>query len=239
MSFEFRLLTEKAKKVAAPPMRPRTKVFKRDPTSKKLRLLCNAVLRFCFKNPGFSVMFGGPGERTVRTDAPKHFDEIGGPVFMRSLDGKCMTAALTNAVDVVKGRQAAEKAKEYLTASNTHYLILASRRDEFHKAFASLDLRKISKSDLVTFLADKFAWLANLDRGVWLVRLVLPGCVGHCVVIDVERKIIIDSEEPFPMRLIVEGLKISGEDEVDKVYVAEVRSILPAVRINKKIFLHE
>lgn len=57
---------------------------------------------------------GGPGPRSVRSNAVQFLDLLYRLVFAQQQDGNCLVAALVNGVDCLLGREAAEHAKEYV-----------------------------------------------------------------------------------------------------------------------------
>ena len=87
------------------------------------------------------------------------------------------------------------------------------------------DLLRVPKDALTSFKQNRFAWLGNLRSGVWLVRLVEPKVVDHCVVVDGARKLIFDSPQAYPLCLSAEVLRLCGGMEVNNLSVAEAREI--------------
>lgn len=223
-------VTTTSKVKPMPIEKPRTRICKSYRPPKKQRLVRDAVRRFCLANPGFAVVIGGPG---LRSSSPfTHCTRVvqkAGPIFMRAHEGQCLIAAIVNAVDVLIGRSAAERAKHYLLSKNQHYRSVASCAQDIHVVCPRHDLRKVRKSEAHDFKVDKFDWLGSLTRGVWIVRLVEPKVVDHCIVIDGKRKLIIDSAESFPLHLGADVLRQCGGDEAQSLVVAEVRQITPVV----------
>ena len=193
--------------------------------SKRQKVLRNAVQAFCKRHPGFAVILGGPGESTVSIDKSSRFQVSAGAVFMQASDGECLAAALVNAVDIVKGRAAAEKARLAVTERSSQYLSIASCARDMHQFCRGFDLRKLQKADFEGFRSDPFGWLGSLHRGVWLVRLVKPRFLDHCVVIDGVRKLIFDSADQYPLGLSADALRMCGGGETEGLLVAEVREV--------------
>ena len=66
-SFSVAHGTEDSKKKPLPKLLPKVRIFKRDGWARRERLIRRAISRYCLQNPGFAVLFGSPGRRTVRS----------------------------------------------------------------------------------------------------------------------------------------------------------------------------
>ena len=65
-------------------------------------------------------MFGGPGRSTVNLGDATRVTLEAAQIFMRAEEGKCVAAAIVNAVDILQARASAELAKQYLLEMGRH-----------------------------------------------------------------------------------------------------------------------
>ena len=227
--YHVKAVMHMARVKARPKEGPTVHISKEASSQQKRRQLQKVVKRFMDAHPGFAVVVGGPGARAVSTRLTKYYSKESGPIFMRASEGECAVAAVVNAVDILMGRDVEIEAKKYLMEKCPHYLRVASCAEDIHKVCKNHDLRKVPKTERKEYDEDRFAWIGKLNRGIWLVRLVQPHVVDHCVVVGGPRKLTIDSEEEYPVRLSVETLRLCGGDEADKLVVAEAREVRGAV----------
>ena len=70
-------------------------------------------------------------------------------------------------------------------------------------------------------------WLVDHSRAVCIVRMVGKNGLHHIICVDSRdgRKIIIDSEEVFPIRLSYDALRLCGHPEEDPKIV-EIRQLV-------------
>ena len=183
-------------------------------------------LRWLYQNRGCALSIGGPGERSSIEDVEKHLVRGLGTVLEKQNDGNCMTAAITNAVDIVSGREAAESLREYFYEYNPHYLKIREATLLLRNLGAGAEMRKLPKEDLGIFNANRFAYLASRESFVYIVHVFEPKVCSHTVVIDANRRIIVDSAEDYPMRLSEELLRKCGGDQSKSLRVGEVRMIV-------------
>lgn len=102
-----------------------------------------------------------------------------------------------------------------------------------HKVPAHLKVRRVPKGEKEAFDADSFKWLAHKKDGVWRVRVIEHGIVGHFVPLDGNRGIISDSASRYPFVLTEDLLHLLGGDEAQHLRVAEVRELVK-VPVNPK-----
>ena len=223
--YKIKAATAMARLKGAPTKELEIPIRKSASRQRRQRALLKSVKDFCSKNPGFAVLLGGPGDRQARKDTSGFSDASAGEVFMRAKDGECLAAAITNAVFTLEGRALAEEAQRLLTGRSSHYRSVASCGRAMHKLSRKFDLRKVPKSHMEGFKKNKFEWLGNLDWGVWIVRLVKPRILDHCVVVDGIRKLVIDSAEKHPLVLSSEVLRLCGGGEGENLHVAEAREV--------------
>ena len=92
-----------------------------------------------------------------------------------------------------------------------------------------LTIQKPDKETVKELREDKydlaFDWLENLRCGKWIVRLCQIGLVDHCIAIDADRKLILDSAEEYPMELCDDAIRCCGGAEAEELHVAEVLQI--------------
>ena len=149
-----------------------------------------------------------------------------GEVFVKHNDGNCMTAAITNAVDIVAGREVANAVNEYCFEESPHFLKIREATLLLHELATGVEMRKIPKCDAKVFKENPFAYLARRDSGVYLVHVFRPNLVSHILVVDASRKLIIDSAEDFPMRLSESLLRKCGGQAATALRIGEVRKIV-------------
>ena len=141
-------------------------------------------------------------------------------------------AAIVNAVGIIKVCSAAEDAEHHLRAANRHYRSVASFSPDIHRFCSRYDLRRVSRASLAGFKKDKLDWVAKLDHGVWIIRLLRTDKVDHCVVVDGARKLIYDGAEEYAIDLSLDALIHCGGGAADKLVIAEARQVHPVVGRN-------
>ena len=229
VNFNVQPGTSQSRKQKQPPTKPTATVIRKGAWSRRERLLRDVVRRFCSAHPGWSVVIGGPGARTVSHETGKFTEKSAGRIFMSASEGECVVAAIVNAIDVVRGRAAATEAKEYLAEQNPHYLRVATCAAHLQKMRMRCDVRKVPRASKEMFKKDPFGWLGGAAHGVWIVRLKQRNVVDHCVVVDGVRGLILDSAEEYPLRLSAEALRLCGGSAATNLEVAEAREIREVV----------
>ena len=89
-----------------------------------------------------------------------------------------------------------------------------------HEISKTFNFRKIKNED---FKKGKFEWLGNVTHGVWLVCLRAGSLVDRCVVIEGVCMLILDGDGKKPMHFSAKSLRSCGDDNAQRLYVAEVR----------------
>ena len=107
------------------------------------------------QNPGFAVVFGGPGRRSVSSGDSTRVTPEAASIFMRAEEGECVAAAILNAVDILQGRASAERAKQYLLETGSHARSIASCARDIEKLCPGYDLWKIPQASVDEFRRDK------------------------------------------------------------------------------------
>lgn len=177
---------------------------------------------------GFSLRVAGPGARDAMPDEQKHHVREYGPTFLTDKSGRCVLASIVNGADCLKGRNAAIQAADIVMGESVPGRLfpnLDASGNVVRRLGPGLSYRKVKASQMPS---DRLRWLANLENSVWIVRLVGNNEVDHSVVIDGNRKLVIDSSEQFPMRLSVEALKLCGGEGVGQLRVAQVKQLVHA-----------
>lgn len=123
---------------------------------KRLR---ETVIAWCSENPGFVISIAGPGARSQHERSKRHH-EYEFAVLAREEDGNCMAVAVANAIDCVKGREAANEVLGYFEAGNPHCISVKGVSQELHATGVGCELRKLSILELRAFETDAFKWLA-------------------------------------------------------------------------------
>ena len=95
-----------------------------------------------------------------------------------------------------------------------------------HDLGTGAEMRKLPKTDRSTYNENPFRYLATRETDFYLVHLVQHGVVNHAVVVDARRKLIIDSEEKYPLTLTEEVLRKCGGEEAENLQVEDLRLIL-------------
>lgn len=226
-NWRTRAVTAKAKK-RAPAVVPRVNI----PASKRKNFhwirtkLRDAATVWLRANEGHALSVGGPGARGGINGVEQHLLREAGPIYEKQSDGNCVSAAITNAIDAVCGREVAKALREYFYKENPNYLKIREAAILLQKLGTGAEMRKIPKRDWELFNANPFAYLATRESGVYIVHLYELKVATHALVIDVNRGLIIDSAEDYPMRLSEELLRKCGGDHAKALRVDEVRMVV-------------
>ena len=192
------------------------------------KLISQAFPALLMEHPGVAVIIGGPGMRGNNVMVKPHLHRAAGKVFMMSNDGRCVHAALVNAVGCLRNVNEAHVAKQKLQSDSTHFINLKPLGLVAHK-LDGFDIRRPSK-EMRRLLSDKetraFSIIGQLKRGVWIVRLCQSQVVDHCVVIDGERGLIFDSAEEYPITLSERTLRMCGGSSANQLHIAEIREVV-------------
>ena len=222
VSYRCRRQTPRSAKLPLP-RGPRVRFSSGENTDRqKQAALLKGVISFCSRHPGFAVEVGGPGARDESTSLKDQLVHNFGPLKMKSNDGECYSAAIVNAIDCLKGSELAEKARASLEEHHQQIKNLKQIGRVVNRLRIRCEVRKVKVRELPV---GAFDWLGGQSSGVWIVRLVQGNEVDHCVVIDGNRQLILDSAENYPIRLSAECLRLCGGDEVPNLQVAEIREL--------------
>ena len=196
----------------------------------RARVIEETVTNFAKRNEGIVVSLGGPGarEKDTRLTPFMIHDEFGPLVTSGELD--CVPASLVNALGCWGGVKLAEKVRDKLKNDPTHFIKIGRIANTMHRMRLGCELQKPAKHIRKDLHAGRynraFEWLAEFCTGVWLVRLVEDNIVDHCVAIDANNGIILDSEECHPLRLTQASLQFCAGPKSKKIRVAEIFQIV-------------
>ena len=87
-------------------------------------------------------------------------------------------------------------------------------------------MRKSPKADHATYEENPFRYLASREIGVYIVHLAQHRVLNHAVVVDAHRKLIVDSEEEYPLSLTEAVLRKCGGEEADNLQVEDLRLLV-------------
>lgn len=90
---------------------------------------------------------------------------------------------------------------------------------------------KLQKETFACEARASFVLVASLPKGVWIVRLLDEGNVDHAVVIDCNRRVIIDSAETCAIALTANNLFLCGGGGSKQLRVTSVREVVVATEI--------
>lgn len=88
-----------------------------------------------------------------------------------------------------------------------------------------VELRKVQKNEMGEFEKNRFSWVCK-QGGCWLVRLVVPKKIDHCVLVDGGRGIIVDCAEKYPLKLSMDCLRMCSGSKSPGLRVEEVRQVV-------------
>lgn len=188
---------------------------------RKLRIL---ALAWCMENKGFALTVGGPGARGVISNVSAYQITSFGSVYAQKAEGNCMESALVNAVDIVFGREIAQKVQDHFKEELPHITHLKEIMELLHKLRISGRLQKIKHDS--NYLQNPFKVIAEFTSGIYLVHLKETGIVDYVVAVDANRRIILDSQEKYPMSLNENVLRLCGGDSASNLTVHCVRRLV-------------
>lgn len=226
-NWHTRAVSDRAKEKEQTPV-PRVNIpsSKRKNHTRVRYKLHHAALRWLYENRDFALSVGGPGERSSIKGVEGLLVRDKGTIFEKQNDCNCITAAITNAVDIVSGRKHAEALREYFFEANPHHIKIREATLLLREMTTVAEMRLLPKQDRAIFNKDRFAFLDSRKSSVYVVHVFEPKVSSHTVVIEANRNIIIDSAEQFPMRLSEELLRKCGGDHASNLRVGEVRMIV-------------
>ena len=203
----------------------RDSCFKRGPKDH----IRKAIYAWCGLHKGvFSIE--GPAARKGSKVLESHSVKRFGPVLAQDRSGECLPAAIANAVDLARGRQQAQETIRKMQ-NVTERAFNLGKDGVLATRYGRIELRKLSKSEKTSFNSGRLDCVLQQASGIYIVRIVDDAQVDHCVVIDSEKRIIVDCYEQYPVELSRENLvKCEGDRAIaSRVRVAEVHKVVKRV----------
>lgn len=219
-AFEFRTrpVTSRAKHGSHPgPLKVSLNGVRR---CKRKMHLKGAISRWCVLHPGFTVVIGGPGARPeVDELTPFHRPDSG--TLLRCIKGvPCALVAMAHAVQVLLGQDVGREALKKLMGVVRVGGSISSLSDEVCRLGLKLQVRKPREERW-----RRIDGYGVAEERVLVVRLCGKGNVDHVVCVDVWNSLIFDGEEPVPLALNAESLRLCGGG-VKSVRIEEVRELV-------------
>lgn len=160
-----------------------------------------AVASWCQKHPGYIVINGSSDYRSRCASLSTFSVHDYGQVLMQESEGLCMTAALTNAVWCLCGREDAVSVKSKLFENVLVSGSVASMSEEAQRLGLHLELRTCRYK-----LARSFLSLSLIPDFVFLVCFFCRSLLDHIICEDTKGGINVDSCERYPLVLTQESL---------------------------------
>lgn len=176
--------------------------------NKRDRFVKEAIIAFAKKHPGVSIIIGGPGDRVVSSESFDHHIIDYGPLAYHANNGSCIEAALVNAVSCCKSELVTNKMKTILDEDNKAYINIGQVVRLVHKLKEKLQFQKLKATEKKILNTDQWFWCTSLTRGIYILRFQGIKKRAHCIVVDGNRKLLLDSAEHYPMELCMEALLI-------------------------------
>ena len=181
--------------------------------------LSSEVESWCFLNPGFAVILGGPGAREPMEELAKYV--VKKKMVARDAQHPCAIAATVNAVQCIKGIKEGVKALQEFTRE----VVKGKGIGEQVGKVASLGLGLQSKNCRKEKNFFCFGGYGVAEERVLVVRLVGPGSFDHAVCVDLWRGLIYDGDSSFPLRLTTDALRLCAGGGPG-ARIAEVREVV-------------
>ena len=206
-------------------------------TEQKVHLqkgLLTNLLEWMQKNKGVPVVIGAVGARGHISNTRQFQVRKYGPNVLCRNEGSCVPESVANGVAALSSTTDGLSVMNYFEKNPRFFTTLKQLFDLLPHLPVGITIRKVPKAQRTVFDANPFSWLSNLKKGVWIVRLKQHRIVDHCVAVDANRAIILDSAARYPFILCEEILRRLGGDQADTLQVAEVRKLLLQNRKHKK-----
>ena len=192
----------------------------------RTHVIRGAVLDFCRKNPGVGVKIGGPGARTRNSQTSLHVCMDHGSLRATADKWDCVPASIINAIYFMGNKNETEKIEAEFNQESQRYTKIGQVGKKVQKIGAKLTIKKPNSTILVNLRDGKydfaFDWLSKRTEGKYIVRLCEAGVVDHCIAIDANRGLILDSAEEYPLELSINAIRCCGGSEAQGLHVAEV-----------------
>lgn len=154
-----------------------------------------------------------------------------GPTFATRPKFSCEYSSVLNAVVSLHGKAVGDAVIKYIETgkmimSSKNLAQMSGRLREVGASLTKCEMRKCPRAaqkDLEEH--GGFDFLDFSANGVWVVRLVASSLSNHVVVVDCDRRVILDGEEEYPVRLSGNNLRwCSGY--LDKARIQEYRPVV-------------
>ena len=188
--------------------------------------VCELLKEYLSLHRGKPFVIGGIGARGSLLNVRKHIVRDYGPNAFTSNEDTCFVAALANAVDILCGRDAAQRLYGIMLGTGGKFCTLKQLFSTVHGLSSQLSVRRVAKADRGEYMDNPFMWVARRKSGVWIIRVIEQNLVDHCIVVDGSKGLIHDSACRFPMRLSEQLLRRCGGEDARRLVVAEVRELV-------------
>lgn len=205
---------------------PALRETRRTVTSRRWALhLTESVLVVLKNHPGLAVIIGGPGARAPDARLRNYWMTGAGLVYCTSRVIDCVPACSINAIAYYKGEMEARMAERVFNASTVKFRKLRVAGRVMQRPGLKV---RLEKAPLYT---RSLEWLANVKEEVWMVRLIIPYKVDHCLAIDGDGRRILDSEEVYPVSLNKMALEMCAGGLKGRIILAEVFQLVSASHV--------
>lgn len=174
------------------------------------------LLNYMKRKKGVAVLLGGPGARSAEKEIEQYHVKHCNIIMARSCHLDCAPACLVNAIFSYIGPNKAKRAMKDLIAYSFQFKNLGQIGPVLHSLRMGMRIVRVATEHR------NIQWLVKQEFGVWLVRMIVTNESDHCVAIDADRALILDSVEPYPITLCERALALCGGASQGKVIVAEV-----------------
>ena len=137
---------------------------------KYLRLHCSTL-----------VVIGGIGARGSLLNVCQYIFQNYGPNAFMSNENKCFIAVLANAVDILCGRDTAQRVRGTMSETCGKFCALKQLFSKMHELSIGLNVRRESKEDRREYMDYPCLWIAERKSGVWIVQVIQQNLADHCM----------------------------------------------------------
>lgn len=182
---------------------------------------------FCRRHKGVAVIMGGPGARKRDPAMVRYFRKNNRSLVACSSEFDCIQAESSNAIALQRGVEGYHRATLVWKKYSSRLSKLGQGGPVIVSMGLKLELRK--PKHLIAVLQNHrfdraFNIIAEFSCGLWMVVLQNYDRhrVEHCVLVDANQKIILDSEEEYPITLCAQSLRMSAGSGCRKLQVTQV-----------------
>lgn len=192
------------------------------------------ILRFLFRFPGVAVVTHHIGSRPAVAWTEKQKMRVPGLPFSGGGRHSCVESAIINAVALVSGHDAAGVVQEVVERHPRRFRSLKPLGSVLALAGERQVRCKVAKDPLLNralsaaAAESTFDLVCQLSSGVFVARLRRDEGTDYAVVIDAQRRLIIDGVDEHCVKLTPENLRICGGVEMDGLRVLQICKIEPS-----------